>query len=440
MPVFIGLAAFATEGALIFNNHRTVQSAADSAAYSAAISYSFDSSLDNATTQAKGIVASYGFTVGTGNGQASVTVSPPDTTTYSSLTSTNTAITVTVTRPQLPLLSGIWANNPFNVRGSATAIISGGTLTGGGSGGCILSLASSGTGITLGGTTSIQDADATCGILSDSSISLSGSASITAGAVSAAGTITVGGSANIGPPPNAYTQHDAVTINPYTNVTTPTPGTCINDTVIKNSGTSQNPIILNPGTYCSTNPNKNGALDIINSTVKLNAGTYIFVGPGQFTIQTTSTVTGIGVTLMFTDPSGAAYPKGQGTGNTPTALDVSSQASVNLQAPTSGANQGMLIIGNSNIPTDTAFNLQAGGTATSCTTTNCVGGVIYVPTGDFTWQGGPILQGGCTQLIAYRLTLQGNATFRNTQCDLSSGGGGGGGGPKVLGNIVTLVK
>jgi Flp pilus assembly protein TadG len=103
IPVFIGLAGLATEGALIFYNHRNVQSAADSAAYSAAIAYSIDHSAD-ITTQAQAIFANYGFVVGTGNGQANV-VATVDTTTYSPLT----AINVAVTRPQLPILSGIWA-------------------------------------------------------------------------------------------------------------------------------------------------------------------------------------------------------------------------------------------------------------------------------------------------------------------------------------------
>ena len=40
IPVFIGFAGFATEGALLFYNHRTIQSAADAAAYSAAVAYS----------------------------------------------------------------------------------------------------------------------------------------------------------------------------------------------------------------------------------------------------------------------------------------------------------------------------------------------------------------------------------------------------------------
>jgi hypothetical protein len=132
---------------------------------------------------------------------------------------------------------------------------------------------------------------------------------------------------------------------------------------------------------------------------------------------------------VFTDPSGATYPNPNGNGTTnPTAMNFQSGANVNLQAPTSGAYQGMLIIGNSNIPTDTAFNLQANAAATSCNPvngiTNCISGVIYLPAGDFTFGGGPILTGGCTQMIAYRIDMAGNATFNNTNCNLTGGGGG----------------
>jgi Flp pilus assembly protein TadG len=456
MPVFIGLAGLATEGALIFYNHRTVQSAADSAAYSAAIAYSIDSTAD-ITTQAQAIVASYGFVVDTGNANATdkaTVVATVDTTTYSS-----PAIDVAVTRPQLPILSGIWINNPFNVGGHAKAIIHGGA--GGGSGNCILSLAPTGTGI--GGTSSISDSDGTCGIFSNStsslSISLSGNASITAGSVGAAGTVSVGG--NIGPPPNGYTQGDNPVINPYAGVTTPAPGTaCTNtDTVIKNTI-----VTLNPGTYCTSNPNINGAIDVQNSNVTLSAGTYtlngsfnikgsivtlgagtyIFVGPAQLFVgpaqpsvdcNPQSTLTGKGVTLVFTDPSNATYPNGQACGNSPNspvAMDIISGANIDLEAPTSGATQGMLIIANSNIPTDTVFNLWANGALSTG-----ISGVIYVPTGDFAWGGGPIQRGGCTQMIAYKLTLQGNATFSNANCNLS---GGGGGGVKPIGNVVTLVR
>ena len=49
IPVFIGFAGFASEGGLLFSNHRIIQSAADAAAYSAAIAYS-NGHTDNADT------------------------------------------------------------------------------------------------------------------------------------------------------------------------------------------------------------------------------------------------------------------------------------------------------------------------------------------------------------------------------------------------------
>jgi Flp pilus assembly protein TadG len=478
IPIFIGLAAVATEGALIFYNHRDVQSAADSAAYSAAIAYSLDNSISstNLTTQAQAIVASYGFTVGTGNGLANVPPPTVDTTTYSPLT----AINVTVTRPQLPILSSLWVSNPFNVSGSATAIISG--AAGGGSSNCMLGLAPTGSDIALQGTPTITAPN--CGIFSNStsdcsgsgksftpSIDLGGHGTVTAGSVGAAGCISVTGSSTIGPPPDGYTSGDNRVINPYAGVTTSTPGTpgsCTNDTVIKNAIQT-----LNPGTFCTTNPNKNGAIEISNfsnvtlsttsnssyvingdfnvkdsiltlgagtytfdgsfnlnnSTVTLGSGTYIFNGPVQFTVDSQSTLTGIGVTLAFTDPGSATYPKIVGQ---PTAMNFQSGATIDLQAPTSGATQGMLIIGNSNIPLDTAFNLQANAAGVGFQ------GVIYLPTADMTWGGGPIVAGGCTQMIAYRLIMQGSAVFDNSNCNLS--GSGGGGGAKPIGNVVTLVK
>ena len=88
IPVFIGVAGLATEGALLFYNHRTVQSAADAAAYSAAIAYSIDSSAD-ITTQAQAIVAELWLRRWHGQCQAMIRpmwLATVDTTTYSART------------------------------------------------------------------------------------------------------------------------------------------------------------------------------------------------------------------------------------------------------------------------------------------------------------------------------------------------------------------
>ena len=450
---FIGLAGLATEGALIFYYHRAVQSAADSAAYSAAVAYSIDNSAD-ITTEAQAIVADYGFVVDTASGNATdkaTVVATVDTITYSPLT----AINVAITRPQTRFFSSFWIKNSQPNGASAKAIISGGA--GGGNGNCILSIAPTGSGIKLQGTPSITAPG--CGVFSNSngscsggggpstpSIDLGGNGSITAGSVGAAGCVSVGGSSNIGPPPTAYTGAtpacptcaDNPVINPYSGITPPSPGTCLanNAGVVRGNGNNPNkPVVtatLSPGTYCT------GGISVTNhANVTLNPGVYILNGPVQLVVDSQSSLTGTGVTLVFTDPGGAAYPHGQCCGNDPVAMNISSGADINLTAPTtSGPTEGMLIIGNSNIPTDTRFNLQANGTGSSCTSTNCIGGVIYVPTADFTWGGGPILAGGCTQMIAYRVIMGGNAQFNNSNCNLA----GGGGGAKPIGNVVTLVR
>src|SRR5262249_15566736 len=159
---------------------------------------------------------------------------------------------------------------------------------------------------------------------------------------------------------------DNPVINPYSDITPPAPGTCLanNTGVVRGNGNNPNrPIVtatLNPGTYCT------GGISVTNhATVTLNPGIYILNGPVQFIVDSQSTLTGTGVTLVFTDPGGAAYPHGQGGGNSAVALDISSGANINLLAPTSGPTEGMLILGNSNVPTDTVFNLQANATASS---------------------------------------------------------------------------
>jgi Flp pilus assembly protein TadG len=109
LPVLIGVSGLATEGGLLLYNKRTLQSAADGAAYSAAIAYSYDPSAD-ITTQAKAIVANYGFALGTGNNQANVSATLTTVATTGGGTPP-TAVQVTISRPQTAIFSRI--NFPF---------------------------------------------------------------------------------------------------------------------------------------------------------------------------------------------------------------------------------------------------------------------------------------------------------------------------------------
>jgi hypothetical protein len=297
-------------------------------------------------------------------------VATVDTTTYSP----TTAISVTVTRPQLPLLSGIWVNNPFSVSGSATAII------GGGSGGtCLLALGNQ----TVEGVTTANASDAIhvqgnaglnmpgCGVFSNStdcttgglSIDVIGNATINAASVGTAGCIDEQGAATITP---AYTQHDGALSDPYAGVSIPTTG----------SSGSCNSGSCSPGVY-STDPGLKGG------TWTLQSGVYVFqqgftVGPGGGG----TTVNGSGVTLVFNS----------------TGFSFDSKANVSLTAPTTGATAGFVTMGATTMPLNTSFSVDANANVD-------LNGTIYLPNGSINWQGTADTAVGCRQFIVNKISL-----------------------------------
>ena len=204
IPILIGVAGLGTEAGLAFYNHRMLQSAADAAAYSAAVAYSNDSAAD-ITTQAEAIFASYGFVIGTGNNQVNV---PAPTIIKNYAGTTYTAIQVTATRPQLPILSSLYLKSAIPVGGSATAVIDFS-----GSGSCLLALGNTATGnnaadaIQLQGNPTIN-LGTQCGVFSNStdctkgafSVALGGNANIDAGSLGSAGCVSVGGNSSINLP------------------------------------------------------------------------------------------------------------------------------------------------------------------------------------------------------------------------------------------------
>lgn len=425
-PILVGFAGLATEGSLTFYNHRALQSAADAAAYSSAIAYSLNTNADM-TTQAKAIVSSYNYVVGTGADQVNV---PAPTVINSYGGSPYTAIQVTISRQQTRLFSSIWSNGFQTVSASAVAVVSG--ATGGGGGQCMLSLAPTGTGISLGGTDSIIATD--CGVFSNStssdSLSLNGTPNINAASIGTAGGVSAKGSYTLTPAP---TVGDGQQTDPYAGNSLPpcagsncgTPCTAAsskNPVSIKGKGTVTT---LQPGRYC-------GGISVdVHSTAILSPGTY-FIDSGTLSVASGAALTGAGVTIVYTSSqSPAAYPS--------TMLDITSKADISLTAPAANANAGvpgMLMIGDNNMPITTQFNLQAN--SVSSVSNPGISGVIYMPKGNFTWYGGPILNGtGCTQFIAYTISLQGNSQIQDTGCNFPSATGSN---SKPIGSVVTLVN
>jgi Flp pilus assembly protein TadG len=425
MPVFIGLAALATEGSLLFYNHRTLQSAADGAAYSAAIAYSYDTSAD-ITTQAKAIVASYGFDLGTGNNQANVSATA---TTFASLP----AIQVTISRPQSAIFSSFYGFPSLSNSVSATAVLDSSK-----SGNCMLVLGNTATGNNAPNAIAVQGNPSIhvngCGVFSNSTdcangavaVALQGNASLYAGSVGSAGCISVTGSSNIGPPPNAYTQNDGTLSDPYGSPFTPTTssaGSCTPTatmTVKKGVASVDGSGTLCPGVYSNGITVAGGGANN-PVTITLQPGIYILEGSVPFAVGPGGgVVNGNGVTLVFTEPSGTTYPS--------TMMTVTSGTTVTLSAPTSGSTAGFVLMGDRSMPLGTIFD-------THSNPNTCLAGTVYVPQGFLEWGGTPATgcSSTCLQMVVNQITLYGNSTFTNAGCSLSDG-------QKPIGSIVTLVQ
>ena len=144
---------------------------------------------------------------------------------------------------------------------------------------------------------------------------------------------------------------------------------------------------LDPGCYTGSITVNAGA------TLNLNPGIYYLDG-ANLSVAGNATITGTGVTLVFT-----------GSGGSWGTASIGSNAIIDLTAPTSGSMQGIAIYGDRNMPAGTAFNLTGGGTQN-------FGGAIYLPKANLSFSGGNGTSTSCTKVIADTLTFTGSSNLR----------------------------
>jgi hypothetical protein len=149
----------------------------------------------------------------------------------------------------------------------------------------------------------------------------------------------------------------------------------------------KNTATLSPGVYC------NG--------LSLNAGANVFLQPGIYYIDQGSlsvnggaTLSGDGVTIVFTSSTGSNYAT----------ATINGGATVNITAPTSGPTAGIAIFGDRNMSTGTPFKFNGGAS-------QIFTGAIYVPKADVQFAGGANTSRACTQLVGDTVTFTGNANF-----------------------------
>lgn len=386
MPVLIGSAGLGTEVGLWLYARQNLQAAADSGAISAATSYYYNGVTgDTLTTQATGVTATYGV-VDQVNGTVQVN-RPPSTGNY---TTQAGAVEVIVSQSQGRLMSALWGSQPFTIQARAVALARGGT-------GCAISLdKTASSAIKVQGNPTVNLIG--CSLYDNSSdqnaLTVGGSATLDAQSVDVVGCVS-GMTCPGGTPPSDITSTqgvstgDAPAVDPYADVSVPAAPTCGNNQKgLAYNGNKNDPAAPTPGSAICGGLTLNAGAD-----VSLSPGVYYIVG-GGLTVNGGATLSGTGVTLVFTSEPGYSYAT----------TNIAGGATVNLTAPTTGATAGIVIYGDPTMTAGTAFKFDGG-------STQYFGGAVYIPKGAIDFAGGAASASGCTQLIGDTLTFSGNSNL-----------------------------
>ena len=370
MPVLMGIVGLGTDYGLWIYTSKKMQNAADAAAYSAALAKTNGSG--NVTTEANALSSSYGFV----NGLDGVVVSVNNPPTSGPNASNASAIEVVIQQPQKRFFSALMSSENLIVKTRAVAI------PGANGTGCVVALNKSAAGaITIKGTADINLTACSLydGSNSATALSVGGSGTLTAkditvvggisGTVTASGSVVQGASASAIADPYAGVSRGSFSGCDHTNMT------------------AKNTVTLSPGVYCQGLNLNAGA------NVTLNPGVY-YLDQGSLSVNGGATLTGTGVTLVFTSSTGSNYAT----------ADINGGANVTLEAPTTGSMAGIVALGDKNMPVGTIFKFNGG-------STQIFKGALDLPSAAVSFAGGSNTNKACTQLVADTITFTGNSQF-----------------------------
>jgi len=417
ITALLGMLGLAFDGAYMYHLKRKAQIAADAGARAAALELQNGSSSDTIRAQAKAESATNEFTDGV-NG-----------------------VTVTVNKPPV---GGNWAGNAnavqvivkqavatsfMQVLGVGNAQVAAEAVGGLASGGsCVYALdKTKGQAISVsGGTTSVL---VNCGVVDDSSdshaFSVTGGATFSATGVNVVGGVEdtsgadkCGSNCTVTNSPNAPVTGVMAEPDPlkniaapsvgsctYTNLGTLTGGTAVSVTPpITGNGTSGNPFVFGPGTYCN-------GVKLSSAYATIGAGTYIMNGTSgsnqALNISGTSNVTGTGVTFFNTATSGSNYKP----------IVVSGSSTTNFSAPTTGTLAGMLFFQDRTL-TGVNVGTQESFTGGSNLTLQ---GALYFPLDNIVFSGGTAAHPDYLIIVADTITFSGGSTINNDYSALAQG-------------------
>jgi hypothetical protein len=394
LTLLVGFAALGSEVVYAYYTQTRMEAAASSSAVAGAVALAGGATKARAVLEATAVAATAGF-VGGSSGVTVTINNGPASGPYSGLA----AYVEVIVGQQLSLpLASVFFSGPWQVNARAVA------RAGSSGSACVLELDPSGAGaVSLNNGVTITMTG--CGMAINSAaspaLSVSGGSTLNATGVSIVGSDSISGGGSINPSSGVKTAQPPVA-NPYSGTAAPSFGAC-NYTNLTVLG-YQNPT-LSPGVYCGGISMGSGG------TVAMNPGVY-YINGGSFSVGGGIAVTGTGVTIVLT-----------GSGSNYATVSIANGTSVTLSAPTTGPTKGLVFYGDPAAPT-TNVNTIAGGASLSLT------GAMYFPTETVSYSNGSSTNATCTQLVAWRMSFTGGASF-NSNCG-SAGVSAIGGAPSQL--------
>jgi Putative Flp pilus-assembly TadE/G-like len=377
MPLLLGSIGLGVDVGLAYSSRQAAQHQADAGAMAAALEIAKGKTTDEVEAAAQDDAEDNGWVEARGDTIA--VESPP---TAGDFAGDATAAEVEITRPvQLSFVRFVGADSDITVSARAVARLVRPEA-------CVWSLEPIETGIEITGTAQVE---LNCGVYSRSTsgeaIDQNGTSCLTATSVVTAGGTT--GSCINPTPRNGAAQID----DPLGALPVPSTATSCDWTNKK----VNNDETLDPGVYC-------GGIQVTgNSIVTFNPGVYVIRG-GEFSATGNSQLYGSEVTFYLTERNGDYAT-----------LDVEA-AVMELSAPTSGANKGVLFFQDRNAPT-TLLNKITGNADMQ------LNGIVYMPTTELAYRGGSSSTAPASFLVARKVSFTGNSYVSSggSSIDLPSG-------------------
>lgn len=385
LPAILGGVILITEVGFWRANKAELQATADMAAIAAAYEYSRDEIKSSSKRAAYADALDNEFDPATGSLKTHI---PP----ISGQFVGEDAVQVYIEQEIPTYLSKIFLKDPIKAEVRAVAKLSGASVKA-----CVLALAQHGTGISIGGSVEVNTDG--CGLHANSTsapaFNVFGAAEITAACASSSGSTQIGGSK-----PKVFTDCP----NPLSNkdpVVDPYAGTAVPSNI--DSAPCQSPTTSGKGKNTKmTFPDANGGVVRIcdnkidvKQTIDLEPGTYVFDGT-ELDFKNDGLIVGDDVTLIFMNDAEMGNING-GNG-------------FDLSAPDTGDYAGIAIFADPNSMSNDVWKFNGNAVMS-------IYGAIYMPTLDVEYVGGAGTQATeCTQLVANRISFNGNSGFKNN-CD-----------------------